>query len=95
MDAHDKNILIKRFQTTMIGSLHEFEKNFGFLWGHNKDEKDLTNEELDFWDRWDFTRNKILNNGNNQLRQAIKDLDKHNGHVKFTYNFHNKKDHTQ
>ena len=39
MDNDSKSILTKRFQTTMIGSLFEFEKMFGYLWGHDKDEK--------------------------------------------------------
>ena len=41
MDNESKLILTKRFQTTMIGALFEFEKTFGYLWGHEKEEKDL------------------------------------------------------
>ena len=40
------NQVTKRFQTTMIGALFEFEKAFGYLWGHEKEEKDLTDDEL-------------------------------------------------
>lgn len=92
MDQNQKNILTKRFQTTMIGALFEFEKTFGYLWGHDKDENDLTDKELDFLDRWDFTRNQILNNGNSQLRKALIDLDKYSGNVKYKYNFYRKED---
>lgn len=92
MDADSRTILTKRFQTTMIGALFEFEKNFGYLWGHDKDEKDLTDKELDFLDRWDVVRNQILNNGNNQLRKAISDLSKVNGNIKYKYKFYNKKE---
>jgi len=84
-----KAILTKRFQTTMIGALFEFEKTFGYLWGHDKDEKDLTDKELDFLDRWDMVRNQILNNGNNQLRKAIADLSKSNGNIRYNYKFIN------
>jgi len=89
MNDRDKMILTKRFQTTMIGALFEFEKTFGYLWGQNKHEEELNDRELDFLDRWDNVRNQILNNGNNQLRKAISDL----GHsVKYNYKFHNKKE---
>lgn len=92
MDSNQRKILKKRFQTTMIGALFEFEKTFGYLWGHDKDENDLTERELDFLDRWDFTRNQILNTGNNQLRKALNDLDKYEGNVTYKYNFYRKED---
>lgn len=94
MDENIKKILTKRFQTTMIGALFEFEKTFGYLWGHDKDEKDLTDKELDFLDRWDMVRNQILNNGNSQLRKSISDLSKNNGNITYKYKFynHNKED---
>lgn len=92
MDSNQKKILKKRFQTTMIGALFEFEKTFGYLWGHDKDENDLTERELDFLDRWDFTRNQILNTGNHQLRKALNDLDKYEGNVTYKYNFYRKED---
>ncbi len=93
MDSTQKNILTKRFQTTMIGALFEFEKTFGYLWGQNKNDEDLTDNELDFLDRWDFVRNQILNNGNNQLRKAILDLDIAAGNsLKYNYRFNNKKE---
>jgi hypothetical protein len=92
MNDRDKAILTKRFQTTMIGALFEFEKSFGYLWGQHKNEEELNDKELDFLDRWDNVRNQILNNGNNQLRKAISDL----GYsVKYNYKFNNnrKEDH--
>lgn len=88
MDNQQKNILTKRFQTTMIGSLFEFEKAFGYLWGQDKEDKDLTDRELEFLDRWDTVRNQILNNGNNQLRKAISDLTKANGNIRYNYRFY-------
>lgn len=91
MTEDQKKILIKRFQTTMIGALHEFEKSFGYLWGHHKvNDEDLTDNELKFLDLWDNTRNHILNNGNNQMRKAIADFDLANGKTKFTYRFYKK-----
>lgn len=90
MDNINKNILTKRFQTTMIGALFEFEKTFGYLWGYDKDENSLTDRELEFLDLWDATRNKILNNGNNQLRKAVCDLDNGSGNIKYKYQFYKK-----
>lgn len=76
----------------MIGSLFEFEKMFGYLWGHTKEEEDLTDNELEFLDKWDSVRNQILNNGNNQLRKAIADLDKAKGNIRYNYYFHKRED---
>jgi hypothetical protein len=89
MDNSSKLILTKRFQTTMIGALFEFEKAFGYLWGQDKEDDELTDKELDFLDRWDNVRNQILNNGNNQLRKAIADLSKNQGNIKYNYKFYN------
>jgi hypothetical protein len=89
MNNFYKNILTKRFQTTMIGALFEFEQHFGYLWGHNKDEDDLTQQELRFLDMWDSVRNKILNNGNSQLRKTIADLESENN-IKYKYHFYKK-----
>jgi len=59
----------KRFKTTMIGALAQFEKYFGYLW-----ENDSPNREK-FENLWEDTRNNILNNGNNQIRLALRDLE--------------------
>jgi hypothetical protein len=82
MTPEQKSVLTKRFQTTMIGALHEFEKAFGYLWGINKSEDQLTDSELDFEDRWILVRNQILNNGNHQLRKCLADLDSIKYHYK-------------
>lgn len=58
----------KRFKTTMIGAIAQFEEHFGYLW-----EDDNPNRQK-YEDLWESTRNLILNNGNNQIRLAIKDL---------------------
>jgi hypothetical protein len=88
MDNTQKNILTKRFQTTMIGALFEFEQNFGYLWGQEKKDNELTNSEEKFRLIWEDTRNQILNNGNNQLRKCLSDLEKtQTNTVKYNYNF--------
>lgn len=86
-------LLTKRFQTTMIGALYEFEKVFGYLWGQDKNPDFLSENEEDFRNRWESVRNQILNNGNNQLRKCLNDLDKLiNNNNKYHYKFYNKKD---
>jgi hypothetical protein len=72
----------------MIGSLHQFEKSFGHMWGIDKEkESDLTNEEIHFLDKWEMTRNNILNNGNNQFRQTMRELSGLlSGSTKHSYN---------
>lgn len=89
----DEQILRTRFQTTMIGALHEFEKTFGYLWGANKPEDvSLTNSEEKFLDMWEETRNRILNNGNNQLRKAVTEIKKNRGQsLNYSYKFNMKK----
>lgn len=90
MNDDEKLLLSKRFQTTMIGAIFEFEKAFGYLWGHHKNpDEPLTDREAQFGDIWDTVRNKILNNGNNQLRKAIADLSRTNN-IKYNYKFYNK-----
>lgn len=84
MDEKHEKILKKRFQTTMIGAIYEFEKAFGYLWGQDKDEnEELTDKEEKFLDIWEDTRNKILNNGNNQLRKALSEINSNKNHYKF------------
>lgn len=90
MNNIEKGLITKRFQTTMIGALFEFEKAFGYLWGHLKeDENDLTSEELKNLDIWENVRHNILNNGNNQLRKCISDLSK-NSETTYKYKFFKK-----
>ncbi|NBU33428.1 hypothetical protein EB118_16315 [bacterium] len=88
-----EEMLNKRFQTTMIGSLFQFEESFGYLWGFDKDEKDLTETEKRFRLKWEDTRYNILNNGNNQLRSAIKDLQQTKQEPKkYNYRFYNQRE---
>lgn len=84
-----EELLTKRFQTTMIGALFEFEKHFGHLWGQNKYEDELLNEnEEKYRQIWDDVRNKILNNGNNQLRKCLSDI--RPNQVQYHYKFYKK-----
>lgn len=91
MNQDIDKILQKRFQTTMIGALSEFEKSFGYLWGIDKTEDEqLTDKEDKFLDIWEETRNRVLNNGNNQLRKALSEVKKNN--VRYNYKFRMRED---
>ena len=64
------NILKKKFDTTIIGSLAAFEENFGELWGHGLPLQDLDEDQRYWRDAWMETRSKVLDNGNSNLRAS-------------------------
>lgn len=66
-----------KFKTTMIGALAKFEEAFGSLWGHGIPDDQLTKQQLEFRNLWNLTRTEVLNNGNNQLRAALSEIDNH------------------
>jgi len=88
MNNDQLNILTKRFQTTMIGALYQFEEHFGYLWGLDKDDVNLTDSEKRFRLKWENTRNEILNLGNSQLRKCANDFD--NTKHEYKYKFYKK-----
>jgi hypothetical protein len=59
----------------MIYPLSQFEMAFGHLWGDQKPEDQLTAEEKQNRAKWKQCRNNILNNGNQQRRNAFAELD--------------------
>ncbi len=71
------NSLEKKFKTTMIGALAKFEERFGHIWGHDKKDDELTEEEQNAREVWLLVRTEILNNGNTQLRHAIDELSRY------------------
>jgi len=89
MNNEYKELVSKRFQTTMIGALYEFEKAFGYLWGQEKNPDFLTENEENFRFKWENVRNQILNNGNSQMRKCLSDLEK--SYNRYYYKFYNKK----
>lgn len=58
----------KKIQTTMIGALSTIEENFGFLWGFELSEDQLTPEQKHIKSIFDDVRAKILDRGNTQIR---------------------------
>ncbi len=72
-----KKIVGKKFDTTMIFSLSQFETAFGHMWGHGLESTRLTDEQKVMRDKWKQCRENILNNGNQQKRNAKTELDMH------------------
>lgn len=66
MDYNTKEEIKKKILTATIGSLARFEKYFGYLWGHGKE--NLTANEEHMLDLWEEARYEILNLGNQQIR---------------------------
>ena len=58
----------KKIQTTMIGALSTIEEHFGFLWGFELPEDQLTPEQKHVKSIFDDVRAKILDRGNTQIR---------------------------
>jgi predicted hydrocarbon binding protein len=54
-------------RTSMIGSLDRIEQKFGHLWGHNKNEDELTDEDEDMYEIYMELREEILDYGNEQI----------------------------
>lgn len=75
----------KNFQTVIIGAIASFEESFGSLWGHGKDEEELSEKELRWLDIWEETRTKILDKGNGRRRATLKSLDDKG--ERYQYNF--------
>ena len=87
------NIIKKKFNTTIIGSLAAFEDQFGELWGHGLELKDLDDEQRYWRDIWMETRAKILDNGNANLRAAESELSQYSiSWNRYVTKFHNNKD---
>lgn len=72
-----KSIISKKIDTTMIYPLSQFEALFGELWGNQKDEELLTEQQKDYRIKWQKCRNNILNNGNRNKRNAQIEIDGH------------------
>lgn len=81
----------KKFKTTFIGALNQFEKKFGFLWGYEDKGVSLDEDQLElkeileeegfdasyFQKLWQEVRTAILHNGNNQSRALQEEIGQH------------------
>jgi len=73
-----KRIINTKLETCFIFALSEMERIFGNkLWGHNLSEDKLTDTQKENREKWKEIRLNILNNGNQQRRSLISELDLH------------------
>lgn len=63
-------------RTAFIGAIAQFEKGFGYLWGHGKNKENLTDSEKKFLSLWLQVRNYILDCGNEQTRIIDREAEK-------------------
>jgi len=68
------NIITTKIRTAFIGAIAAVEEGFGFMWGHDKPESELTEDEKTMAEVWEAVRASILDNGNGQLRGAINEI---------------------
>ena len=68
------SIITTKMKTSFIGAISSCENHFGFLWGHGKDDVELTEKELSAKEVWENLRAEILDNGNTQLRACINEI---------------------
>ena len=73
-------IIETKLKTSFIGALSCFEEIFGFLWGHESKEGELTEEQQFMKDLWEQARTSILNNGNNQIRACKNEMEQYQIH---------------
>ena len=64
-----------KIRTSFIFPLAEFERVFGYLWGHDiQDKSTLTENQLQFLQIYQEVRKAILDNGNVNIRSAVSEL---------------------
>lgn len=69
-----EKIVSTKVRTAFIGALAAFEDVFGFLWGHDYPDNELTAEQVNMGELWERARTNVLNNGNTQLRSVRNEI---------------------
>ena len=83
LEKNDLKIrLVKFLKTSFIFPLAEIESEFGFLWDHDSDSEEITEEQSEFEERYERFRKRVLDNGNNQIRFLEKLIDKYDVKLK-------------
>ncbi len=78
----------RAIRTTFIGAIAQFERHFGYLWGHCIDKDKLTENQKKFLDLWNHTRNNILDAGNQQSRIVTREFEKYTvKYIGYQYKF--------
>ena len=76
IDSKDRlaKIIKKKIQTTMIGALSSVEEHFGFLWGQDDPNCQLTEEQQVMKELFQKVRSEVLDKGNAQSRNVDAEL---------------------
>jgi hypothetical protein len=61
-------IIETKVRTAFVAPLAQIEEHFGVLWGKKRRPEEMTPQERQWWERYQAAREKILTNGNNQIR---------------------------
>jgi hypothetical protein len=69
-------VMTTKIKTTMIGALASIENHFGFLWEPRDGQNSV--EQIQMREIFEKLREEILNNGNNQIRNATSELQQYN-----------------
>ena len=87
-------IIKKKCNTIFIGALADIEEFLGHLWGHDPDKEgnvdvgELTPEQREYYEIWQELRTSILDRGNFQLDNILKEINSHQVNRKvYKYNF--------
>lgn len=64
----DKAEIKTRIRTAFIFAIAEFEREFGYLWNHENENEDLSDEEYEWYEKYLKFRKAVLDNGNYQIR---------------------------
>jgi hypothetical protein len=67
-----------KLKTAFIGAIDRFEESFGHLWGHGLDYGELSSEQKRWREVWEHCRDNVLDNGNDQLRSLLKEIEGYN-----------------
>lgn len=57
-----------RIRTSFIFAIAEFERVFGYLWNHENEDAELSDEEYEWYEKYMKFRKAVLDNGNYQIR---------------------------
>ena len=76
-----RDLVQKKFTTTIIGSLDSIEKLFGHLWAKGIPPDELTEKEEKFRLLWQELREEILNKGHNQARACLHEINNYKVHL--------------
>lgn len=71
-----KKIASKKINTTMIGALDAIEKNFSFLWQPDE-HGNMSETAIEMRNLYEKTREKILDNGNSQIRNLVAEFEQY------------------